>query len=135
MERFIKSKVVILSGAVLVLTIISVTLLVIVKQQQPKTSQVLVSKPSSVSTEQTLRKIIKNSFNNADQKGILAYFDLALAEKSPQQSYLYLQKAFNKMAASYQSLKSPEKKLALSKLRAYVSTLPNYKEADFVIPR
>lgn len=135
MERF-KSKVVLLSLGVLVLTFILVAVLVVTKTKKPQTTPVLSSKPAqAITQEQALRKIIKASFDTDEEKGILAYFDLGLAEKSPEQSYLYLKKAFNKMSISYQSLKSPEKKLALSKLRAYVSTLPNYKETDFIVPK
>lgn len=131
MERF-RSPVVKLSVSVLILTIVSLAVIKLTSTPSP----VAVSKPVLVAPDKSLlRNNIKSAFNSKDERGILAYLDLALEQKQPGQSYLYIKKTFEKMTASYYSAKAPEKKLAMTKLKTYISSLPDYKESDFIIPK
>lgn len=135
MERF-RSPVVLLSVGILIVTIISLTALALMKTTPNSSSSVASSKPVQVTPDKTLlRNTIKSAFNSKDGAGILAYLDLAFEQKQLLQRYDYLKKTFEKMTASYNSVKAPEKKLAMGKLKVYASNLPNYKESDFVIPK
>lgn len=132
MERF-KSPVVLIAIAVLVLVAIFIGTIGILKTTQSsiKPAPTVQSSPD----KQVLRNNIQSAFNSKDGKGILAYLDLAFEQKQPLQSYDYLKKTFDKMTASYNSVKGAEKKIAMGKLKVYASNLPNYKASDFVIPK
>lgn len=139
MQRF-KSPVVILAIGVLILTIIASAVLAVTKITSNPFSTAPSNTASSKSVSVTqdkalLRSTIKSAFNSKDGAGILAYLDLAFEQKQPLQSYDYLKKTFDKMTASYNSVKAPEKKIAMGKLKVYASNLPEYKESDFAIPK
>lgn len=125
MERF-KSSVVLLSIGVLILTILSIAATRVLDTTVQPSQQVFLDK-------QALRNSIRKAFSAKEQKGIFAYLDLSLAESKSLPSYQYLQKSFAKMLASYKKGPSQEKKLAMDKLQAYASSLPNYSANDFVI--
>lgn len=132
MERF-RSPVVLLAVGVLILTAILTVTAGVLKTTQFSAKPAPITQSSPVS--QVLRDNIKSAFSSKDGKGILAYLDLAFEQKQPVQSYLYIKKAFDKMTASYNSAKAPEKKLAMGKLKTYVSSFPDYQESDFVVPK
>ncbi len=132
MQRF-QNPVVLFCVGILVLTVLSLAVLAVMKTA--KTAPLAAKSAQAASPQTLLRNTIKSAFNSKDGSGILAYLDLAFEQKQPLQRYDYLKKTFEKMIASYNIVKAPEKKLAMGKLKVYASNLPNYKESDFVIPK
>ncbi|EKD84591.1 MAG: hypothetical protein ACD_38C00192G0007 [uncultured bacterium] len=130
-----KSRVVLISFGVLVLVVLMLAALAAFKTMQPGATLLPLSQTASKEDEgrEVLRGYIKTAFSGQESKGILAYIDLAFSQKTPQEGYQYLKKAFDKMAVSLKETKSTDKTFAMNKLKTYVSILPNYIESDFVI--
>lgn len=85
--------------------------------------------------QQQMEKQVKLAFTAAQDNNIIDFINLAAKQQDKKLAYQFYTKAFNNMVVSYNKTKSPSQKNALLELKKYVSTLPGYKDNDFVIPK
>lgn len=80
-------------------------------------------------------KNIKATFAQSGNKNIATYINLASSQENPDLAYQYYIRAYTEMDKEYAVAKDPKIKLSMIRLASYLSTLPQYKEGDVVIPK
>lgn len=101
--------------------------------KQPSTQTVIKSEEDIL--KDSINRNIKLLSANSGNKNITTFVNLAASEKNPVLSYQYYIRAYGEMNKEYKNTKDLKIKLSMIRLASYLSTLPQYKEGDVVIPK
>lgn len=118
---------------VIIIIMVAVTGAIFLKNYK---SQVTTVKPKvQLTAKQDLEQTIKQTFTDAKDQDIIRYISFASNDRTLETKFIDYSKAYQLIYQRYQTSATITIKKALIKLRVFLKAFPQYKEADFKLPK
>ena len=130
------NKKVVFSFLTIFIIILAVGAVFVLKNKSNTTNTVTAPKPRArLSAKEDLEQTIKQTFTDPKDKDIVKFVSFASSDRTLKTKFVDYNKAYQLIYQRYQNSATIPIKKALIKLRTYLRPFPQFKEADFKLPK
>lgn len=120
---------------IVLLIILAVATTLVLKNLNKITSITALKPKVALTAKEDLEQTIKQTFTDPKDYDIVRYISFASSDRILETKFIDYSKAYQLIYKRYQTSATIPIKKALIKLKVYLKAFPQYKEADFKLPK